>query len=235
MQTSAMLAWLDRPLAADFLRFNLMLSLLIGAGQPGGRAAPAESGPQTSGGTEVPGIDSARLERHTSRAILATLGKDEQVVDGFTDPALPLFMPSNRRFEELRVACGLVVLGPAIRRIITRPELEALRNELSAAEVDFARTAGSRCWPGDDAVLPLPGGNVRACARSLGTGVLRHAAQGASKAVACRAHLRLADDADGSSLEVPPALTDTATALALARSILQELDPEWISLFPNPS
>lgn len=235
MHPTSTLAWMDRPLAADFLRFNLLPAYLLGAFWQGERrmdVPPVRPEPVVGA---VPGIDPARLARHASRAILATFEKEEQVVDGFSDPALPVVMSSDEDFGRLVVACGLVVLGPSIRRIITRIELEALRRELSAQEIDFARTVGFRLWGGDGFAMPPLAGKIREQAWGLGIQMLRYALQLSSKAVMRRANLRLADGPQVQPHELPATLRDGATALALARSVLQELDPEWISLFPNPS
>lgn len=225
--------WIDRPLAVAFLRFNLQVADL----QHPSRDAPWREGedPEVRSGAAgalVPEIRS-RLARHTSLEMLGGLDPKQAVVPDFNDPALPVFMASEACFERLIVACGLVVLGPGIRRIITRDELQALRAELSREELAFARGRASELVhhierPGVMVSL----GRVRLQATELGQQVLYIATSQATPPVACRARLRLPADLRHESLQDPLSQLEAASALGLARSALHEVDPEWLSLFP---
>ncbi len=227
--------WLDRPLAGAFLRFNLALADL---GQPSYEVPwqlPEDVMDRLVAMGALPSDGPRVVCRHASAMILQSLASDEVVVPGFSDPALPVFMASAETFERLQLGCGLVLLAPAIRRIITREELQALRAELTADELSFARsralvsTAGG-AYAESEVTLSL--GQVRVQARKLGQEVLAFAAQAASPPVACRARLRLPPLPPTESLQLPAALRDGPAALAHARAVLQEVDPEWLSLFP---
>ncbi len=227
--------WLDRPLAGAFLRFNLALA---------DWGHPSQDVPWQLSGDAIERLvalgalppDGPRVvRRHASATILQSLEPNEVVVPGFSDPALPVFMASAETFERLQVGCGLVLLAPAIRRVITREELQALRTELTSEELGFARGRTVASTSGDFRAEPevaLALGQVRVQARKLGQEVLAFAAQAASPPVACRARLRLPPLPPAESLQVPAALRDGAAALAHARAVLQEVDPEWLSLFP---
>ena len=223
-------AWLDRPLAAAFLGFNLL---------PAEWRHPSHSVPgdvdraPREAADALASANPRALRRHTSAMLLQAMGPDEAVVPGLRDPALPVFMACEGSFERMRVGCGLVLLGPSIRRIITRDDLQALRAELTREELDFARASARRLVSADvslDVAVSL--GRVREQANGLGYAVLAVAAGCASSPVACRARLRLPAMPQSPDIELPPALRDGASALAFARGVLQEVDPEWLSLFP---
>ncbi len=225
--------WLDRPLAMEFLRFNLQVAGLL---HPS-REAPWRAGdaPQIGSGVGdalVPAILRG-LERHASLEMLSGLAPHEGVVPDFNDPTLPVFMAPAACFERLIVACGLVVLRPGIRRIITRDELHALRAELSPEELAFARGLPSQslsCMECLDVVVSL--GRVRPQVIDLGQQVLYIASKQATPPVACRARLRLPANLQPESLHPPLSQLEAASALTLARDVLKEVDPEWLSLFP---
>ena len=223
-------AWLDRPLAASFLGFNLLPAQWL---HPS-RSAPWDVDPAKQGAADALASAYPRaLRRHASALLLQSLAPEEAVVPGLSDPALPVFMACEDSFERVRVGCGLLLLGPSIRRIITREDLQALRAELTREELDFARGAASRLLPADASLaVAVSLGRVREQAHGLGDSVLAVAAACASSPVACRARLRLPPGPQPPDIELPLPLQDGASALAYARGVLQEVDPEWLSLFP---
>ncbi len=226
-------AWLDRPLAAAFLGFNLL---------PADWMHPSHSAPWDV--TEdlkaklvacgaLASADPRALQRHASAMLVNGLEPEAAVVPSLRDPALPVFMVCEDSFERLLVRCGLALLGPSIRRIITRDDLQALRTELTSDELNFARGSFSRLLPTDasEGVAVLLG-RVREQARELGYQVLMVVAEHASHPVACRGRLRLPSMTQPSQFELPLPLRDGASALAFVRGVLLEVDPEWMSLFP---
>lgn len=226
--------WLDRPLAGAFLGFNLLPAGLMHLTRWASWGLEREEVAEEA--AVLPdhplGPRSRRL-RHVSMAILHGFQESEAVVQGFGDPALPVFMASQACFERLALLCGLVPLIPSIRRIITRHELQALRAELSPQEFEFARAGGARWVPTElPSELTVSLGSVRAQARALGDDLLLCAIAEASPPVACRARLRLPADLSPESSRLPPDLRSGPMALALARGVLQEVDPEWLALFP---
>ena len=227
--------WLDRPLAGAFLAFNLLPAGLVHPSRIASwhlatdAADGAEPTPASQAGNKY------RL-RHASMTLLKGFGTNEAVVAGFSDPALPVFMASQAAFERLTLYAGLVCLIPSIRKIIAREDLQVLRDELSASEFEFVRRGGDRWVTQDmDSQVMVSLGQVRPQARALGYALLFSAIAPASSAVACRARLRLPVDLSPESSSLPQALRDGDKALGLARGLLQELDAEWMSLFPNSS
>jgi hypothetical protein len=222
MSTMARHAWMAHPLAGLLLRFNLEPAWLFHPSR--------QSEWQTESEQALP--RGASLARHMSGALLRQLGLAR--VDGLDDPALPLFMAQAPLFERLTLCCGLVVLGPSLRRVIARAEVLALQAQLGEAGLHFARTA-VRLWdaPVPAAVEPASSA-VYEQALGAGAAVLWLAAVSAAEPVRQRAHLRLPLDAQDAVVELPHPLERPANALALARSVLAELDPAWLSSFPAP-
>lgn len=226
-------AWLDRPLAAAFLGFNLL---------PADWMHPSHSTPwnvdedlqaKLVACGALASEDLPVLRRHASAMLLSSLGSDDAVVPGLSDPALPVFMACEESFTRLLVGCGLAMLGPSIRRIITRDDLQALRAELTREELDFARRSASSLLPADASEgVAVSLGHVQEQARELGYQALAVVAEHASPPVACRARLRLPSTPHPAPLDLPLSLRNGESALALARGVLLEVDPEWMSLFP---
>ncbi len=125
-----------------------------------------------------------------------------------------------------------MLIGPALRRVVLRHEVSALEQQLGPDGMHWARRMGPRLWPGDagSARQALPQDLAAAAAR-LGAALVGRAFDGASPDIARRAALRLPEGADLWLGDLPATL-DSNVALRLARSVLEELDPEWLSLFP---
>jgi len=227
-------SWLDRPLASAFLRFNLLPYSLAHESKQGGVAASSGLQGKSPGSEPSAWLEPGRLLRHASAQLLRSLGQDELYVQGLGDPALPVFMASPVCFKRLTLFGGLVVLSLPIRRVILREERELLRGALSQEELAFAHLRAPLLWT-DDAprVCTVSPGAAREQAVHLGQALLFHAADSASSAVACRARLRLPERREDDALKLPEALRDGAVALTLVRQVLQEIDPEWLSLFPD--
>ncbi len=218
MATCLQGSWLDRPLAAAFLGFNLLPAGLLHASR------------MAAWGT----TDEPQALRHLSRSVLRSMRQEEAVVDGFDDPALAVFMAPDEGFRQLRQLCGLVPLIPSIRRMIAREEIQALRAELSDREFEFARGGGARWVPaGLDPGLTAHLGQVCEQAQGIGEELLFLALGHASPPVACRGRLRLPRGLTPALFRWPLALHDGKAALALARGVMHEMDPEWLSLFPT--
>ncbi len=232
-------SWLERTVVPEFLRFMLCPASLLHASQgyPGlGLADGSWLGQRVDGPVSAwpSAVRPDRIQRHLSSWILRSLREDESYTDRLVDPALPVFMPPRALFERLILHCGLSVLSPFIRRIITREEIQALRAELSVDAWNFIHSERSRLWlPGPADGLELQFGQVHAQANQLGGEVLFCAAVMASPAVASRARLRLSRSIDLQSLKLPATLRAAEAALSLSRGALQVLDPEWIALFPD--
>lgn len=208
-------------MAGLLLRFNLEPAWLFHPSRAGEwQAQGADALPQ--GGT---------LGRHVSASLLRRLGLAR--VEGLDDPALPLFMAPAPLFDRLTLCCGLVVLGPSLRRVISRPEVLALQAQLGEAGLRFARTA-VRLWDAPTHVAFEPAANgVHEQALRAGAALLWLAAATAAEPVAQRARLRLPLEAQDAVIDLPHPLERPANALALALSVLDELEPAWLSSFPT--
>ncbi len=225
--------WLDQPLAAAFLGFNLLPVDWMHPSRSASWDVDEACRAKLAACGALASADPRALRRHANTSLLNALGPEEAVVSGLRDPALPLFMTCEESFERLLVGCGLMLLGPSIRRIITREDLQALRTELTREELDFARESAGRRLPSDTGEgVAVSMGHVREQARGLGYQVLAIVAEHACLPVACRARLRLPSIPPAPHSELPLPLRDGASALAFARGVLQEVDPEWLSLFP---
>lgn len=190
----------------------------------------------------MPGLDLSVLEpaglRRLHRQVSAALLRDRNpgIVSTLDDPLLPLFMSDEKTFERLGRHCGLLVLGPAIRRVILRDEVKALQSELNPAELDFARKVATRLWAGQPSMgaePSLPFGRLDDRVEAMGAGLLFLASQRATSPVAERALLRLPEDVQDDVLDLPESLADRRVAAELALSVLEYLDAAWLSEFPN--
>jgi hypothetical protein len=225
--------WLDQPLAAAFLGFNLLPVDWMHPSRSASWNVDEACRAKLAACGALASADPRALRRHASAILVNSRGPDETVILGLRDPALPVFMACEASFERLLLGCGLVLLGPSIRRIITREDLQALRAELTREELDFARGPASRLLPpGGSEGVTVSLGHTREQACGLGYAVLAVVAEHACPPVACRARLRLPSIPESSPIELPVSLRDGASALAFARGVLLEVDPEWLSLFP---
>lgn len=217
--TAASLTSPDHPLASAFWRFNVGLAELV---HPTRRPA-----------LQPLDMTQRALRRHWSARLLREMRLSP--VTTVDDPRLPLAMADPPLFDRLLVSAGATLLGPAIRRLILRSAVAVVEAQLGPEVMQFLRRDAFRLWPGTDdqsrsAVPP----DAVAAARRLGAAVLAMAFEGAPEAIACRARLRLPAEPGLAGVELPSALSAPATALQLSRSILQALDPQWLSLFPAP-
>lgn len=209
------LAWLDQPVAQAMLAFNFL---------PTVSCHPSQRAPWLPPSSR----ETRYLHRQASGALLGGLG----LVEDLEDPALPVFMAEEDTFERLLTYAGLMLLSPSIRQVIVRDEIQALQAAFGVRGLAFARRMAPALWP-DPAGSPLPlSGDVRAQALMLGSAFLYRVAEQASAPVFHRAVLRLPVDAQQCTASLPEEPIDAAVALEAVRAILQELDPQWLSLFP---
>ncbi|HSV44832.1 MAG TPA: SctK family type III secretion system sorting platform protein, partial [Ramlibacter sp.] len=173
---------LAHPLAGDWLRFNFLPSLLLHPSRAGDWAALA-------GQAQPP----ASLHRHWSAALARSAGLEP--VAGLDAPGLALAMLPAAGFAQLLRWCGLVLCAPAIRRVIERAPLAALRAQIGEQALAFARAGAAAVHPG---LAPArgwaPAQAAAECDRQ-GGGLLYNALQQAPAPVARRGQLRLAADA----------------------------------------
>lgn len=211
--------WLAHPLGEALLRFNLQPSRWLHPSRVEDWLPPRLQ--------EL--LPAVQLHRAASAALLRRAGL--RPVRGLEHPVLPICMAGAGLFEDLTLYCGLVWLAPAIRRAIVRAEVAALHAELGARALAYA--LGARCWLLPAGIEPPAlEATVRAQALRLGSSVLRQAMASAPAEIARRGALRLSADAEREG--ATSILPTTEQAVDLARSVLNELDPAWLSSFPVP-
>lgn len=216
----------EHPQSQALLRFNLNPSRLV---HPSRAESLLPQGLLACWPALDLALDDARLHRHWSGMMLADFGLvSSQALD---EPCLAVGAAPTPLFDALALYCGLALLAPGIRRVITRSEVAALEAQLGSRGLAFARHDAQRCWGAMQSAVSLAAGAVDLQARSLGAAVLDIALDDASAPVAARARLRLPVDAMQGRADVAGAVVDASQAQALALAVLQELDPSWLSSF----
>lgn len=215
------------PLAHSLLSFNLLPTRWC---HPSNLAPWADAAAALQAGQEA----IRRFHRQASADFLRV--RQPGVVLSLDDPVLPVFLADDTTFQRLLRLCGLVVLGPAIRRVIVRDEVRALQDALDPEELAFTRRVAPGLWPRDPAaaceVLLTPDEVVDQVA-ALGCGLLFLAAQLATPPVGARALLRLPASAEDDVLQLPDSLGDRQVAAQVVLGVLGHLDASWLSVFPR--
>ncbi len=226
MSAAELRPWFEHPQSQALLRFNLNPSRLVHRSRvetllpPGLLACWPDPGQA---------LDDARLHRHWSGALVAEHGLLPP--DAIDEPGLVVGALPAPLFQQLAMYCGLALLAPEIRRVITRTEVAALEAQVGSRGLAFARHGAPACWGATQSPVALAAGEVAGQAGNLGAAVLDLAWAGASAPVAARARLRLPAAAMAMRDEVAAAVADDERAQALALAVLQELDPTWLSSF----
>lgn len=228
MSARTLRPWLDHPLAQDLLRFNLQPTRLMHPSR-WTQFLPASVCEWLADPAAAP-VDEADLHRHAASDLLERLQLPP--VDSLDDPVLALAMAPPSLFERLTLCCGMTLLGPAIRRVITRDEVAVLEERLQPWGLAFSRRAALRCWDGELGVATLTPERADEQATALGSAVLDCVFEHAPPAVAERARMRLPVADAQARADVEMALGEPGRAPALALSVLQELDSTWLSSFP---
>lgn len=226
MSAAELRPWFEHPQSQALLRFNLNPSRLVHRSRTDTLLPP---GVLACWADPDQALDDARLHRHWSGALLADYGLLPPGAIG--EPGLVLGAAPGPLFDRLALYCGLALLAPEIRRVITRIDVAALEAQLGVQGLAFARHDSRQCWGATQAPMPLAAGSAAEQASHLGAAVLDLALEAASAPVAARARLRLPADAMQVRDEVAAAVVDDARAQALALAVLQELDPTWLSSF----
>lgn len=205
----------SHPLAGPFLAFCLLPSLCLHATQAAARV-PETALAQTTG---LP-----TLHRHWSAELSNTL----EPVSSLDDPVLPLAMLPAERFDALLLYAGALLAGQPIRRCIARVPVQTMQAELGDAVLNFTRSRASAIHAGLDD-LAWRTDDIAADTVALGQVMLAQAFLTATPAVRQRGLLRLPIDASNhaQALSLSP-----AESLRISLALLQEIEPEWLSLFP---
>lgn len=208
---------LHHPLAKAFLTFCLLPSLTLHPTQANARVPE----PLLKQAASLP-----TLHRHWS-AELARACALEPVPD-LADPVLPLAMLPAERFGMFAIYAGAMLAGQPIRRCIVRADVEAVQTELGDAVLAFTRQRAAAIHPGLDS-LAWRTEAIAADTAALGHVMLAQAFATASAPIRQRGLLRLpiAAPEHARDLSLSP-----AESLRISLALLQEIEPEWLSLFP---
>ncbi|MGQ5462919.1 SctK family type III secretion system sorting platform protein [Ramlibacter sp. MAHUQ-53] len=219
---------MDQPWTEAWLSFNLCPARWVHASRrtqflPASMRVWGEAG---SGGGRIDRI----VHRHWSAAFLQDAAWDP--VERLDDPVLPIALLPDPEFERLALWCGLVVIASAVRQVISREEVATLTQSLGEDGLDFARHRAG-VLAGRDALHRLDVSDVRAAASRLGGAMLALALAEGAPPLAHRATWRLPTVAGQAVEELPEGLAAGPAALGVARAVLHEMDPQWLSSFPT--
>lgn len=213
-------AWLAHPRLGDLLRFNLLVSQALDP------ARALNLWPASMQGLLADPQTRAAVHRHGSGHLIESLGLMPAWDD---EPALPLACAPAAIFAELRLRCGLVVLGRSLRQTIAGADVRMLIAALGAERLAFARLQARAMWDGDSPE-PLAPSRAGEQASGWGAALLWQAFDAASQAVGRRGQLRLPESC--ARLALPDGLATPAAAMPLALRVLEQVDSAWLSSFP---
>ena len=181
-------------------------------------------------------ISEKQWHRHGSALLLPDL--DQDPVLSLDHPALPLAMLPESVFNQLLLWGGALLLAPSIRRVISRAEVREINQQLGQDAVNFAlhqAPALLKISFESQVSFNFSAGQSRAEALSLGAALLAAAFASAPRGIAQRGLLRLPIEDTVNARVLPAAeFKNTVQALAVARSITDLLEPQWLSSFPTP-
>lgn len=205
-------------LARDFLSFELLPSLTL-------HAAQAEKW-MPSAGLRQHSRKLSHLHRHWSAALRKEAALE--AVTDISDPALPLAMLPGERFDRLIMTAGAVQVGQRLRRCIVRDEVAFIRQQIGDEPLDFVLGHPEGIEVGEAFASHWKLSAVEITVRVLGTAALATVFNAASPPVGRRGLLRLPPSAATTLNQTQ----DAARTLRLFRSLLIEIEPQWLSLFP---
>jgi hypothetical protein len=214
--------WLAHPAAGELLRLNLLPSTLLNPTRMDEWSMAALHKPPLAG-----------LHRHWSDALLARAELAAPVL-ALGDPALPLALLPAPRFHMLLLRAGAALLAGPICRTVVRDEVAALREQLGDEVLALARTRAGRPSVAPNLHPDWEPGEAGSLCQRFGAGLLWVAFEAAEPALAARARLRLPVEAEADALTLSEAGLAPPAALALARELVQQLEPAWLSAFPAP-
>lgn len=221
--------WLQHPLAEALLRFDRLPSLWLHPSRLGSLFPAAARALLDAA---APGSAAwRRWHRHGSSALARELALAP--VGGFGEAGLPLALLPTVHWDALLPLAGATLAGPQLRRVIAREPVQALRAQLGSA-FDFVRTPEAvALYPGRSGAAAPPLALERAAAECTQGGalLLARAFDAAAPAVAARGRLRLPQGAVEAAAQALSSLAP-AQALQLSYSLVERIDPAWLSSFP---
>ena len=216
---------------AAMLSFNLLPSRWLHASRwaallPAGWEPPADG-------------DGAR-HRHCSALILRHLGPASEAVTDWQRREWPLAVLPAARWTQLLRRLGLLLMQRRLRHTIRGDEARALAAAVPPADLAWVRgpvprvaaAATLQRWLAaqDEALARLPLADHGAALPRLGAALLAQATAPVPAPMRARLTLRAPDAAE--AIDAGAAAGPEA-AFALVLSVLEELDPPWLSSFPG--
>ncbi|MFY3287083.1 SctK family type III secretion system sorting platform protein [Achromobacter xylosoxidans] len=187
--------------------------------------------PEFAGGANLVVLQShprarAALHRHWSRQILKGLGPVTALAGDINQRELAVALLPTASLDGLALRTGALLCGPRLRRSIVGAEVRALREAFGAEVMAFVREAeslhpglpDSRNWSLDE---------VLRAACELGRRTVLASLKGAGPAILRRVALKMPPVSEGEAPLSPEA------ALELELRIIEKMDPEWLSSFPQ--
>ena len=213
---SAPASWLAHPRAEALLRFDMLPSTWLHPSRAGGLVPAALEG-------------LAALHRHLSAALRREFSL--QAVTGFDDPTLPIALLPDDRLARLAFFAGIALLRTQVRQAIAREPVAHLREQLGAEALDFAHPShdGFELTFMEEVLQPEA---ARTQCERWGYAWLAQVFEAAESGVGRRALLRLPADTEAGRERLAEAGLAPAQALAMARGLMQQLEPTWLSSFP---
>ncbi|MBS1196644.1 MAG: hypothetical protein H6R18_429 [Proteobacteria bacterium] len=165
--------------------------------------------------------------RHWSEYLIQAL--ELGVVSNLDDPALPLAMLPQASLDKFMLSAGAVLAGKHIRRCISRAEVQALQDQLGDSLYQFVCQRAARLHSGLESGVAWPVDDIIEELAALGSALLGLAFQEVAPAIGQRGLLRLPLETKNRMADLP---LSSGEALQISLSLLQEIDPKWLSLFP---
>lgn len=172
------------------------------------------------------------LHRHWSKQLLKRLGAAAAPVLDWSEPALPLALASPALLSRLARDVGIALIGPAVRRVVRREDVQAARRALGDAGMAWALGDARLLHEGMAHLDQWRTLGFAKAADALGAGLLCQAWQDAPPPLRLRADWKLPAQASSPDAREASGLEPEA-ARALCLQCLIRTDAEWHSCFPE--
>jgi hypothetical protein len=171
-----------------------------------------------------PGEAQARLHRYVSNAWRADPELALGWIEDVSDAALPLCLAPSEQFALLQQRAGWLILGPALRQVITHAERVHLQSALGTEGLDFVHRTAPRLWPGGAQSPRLSAQPLSQQVEGWGVALLGRALEAASEPVRRRGQLRLIRTWAQRVPDLPALLSPPQAALSMCLRLLPEAD-----------
>ena len=176
---------LARPLVVPLLEFNLLPSRTLHSQHAEVLLGAAPEFLRHDGRVND------QLHRHWSAQLLKHLGPAGRPVLDLAEPALPLALASPALLARLGRDIGIVLIGPALRRLVRRQDVLAARSELGEAGMTWAMGDARLLHEGLVHADRWRSDGFARAADAMGAALLSHAWQDAPAPLRMRADWKL--------------------------------------------